>query len=67
MSYLARVRELEAIRSPKAILNVTVVANVETKLHVRTSESKGKFECKDLREIAATTRIISLGAYKNHY
>ena len=65
MTYMARIREMSAIRWPKAILNMTGIANIKTKLQIRTSELKGKFECKELREIPATTRI-SLNAYKKY-
>ena len=65
MTYMARVREMSAIRWPKAILDMTRIGNIKTKLQIRTSELKGKFECKELREIPATTRI-SLGAYKKY-
>ena len=65
MTYMARVREMSAIRQPKVILDKTRIANIKTKLQIRTSELKGKFECKELREIPAATRI-SLGAFEKY-
>ena len=63
MAYEARLREMSAIRWPEAILDMTLIANIKTKLQIRISEQEGKSECKDQRKIPATTRV-SLGAYK---